>query len=85
MGTVKVTVMGWMLVGWGGWWCGVGRELRGMWPASTAGKPSATELRARVYTAMPVCVYSGVLPPGVRTFTSPLSCSYPCNICCGGH
>ena len=64
--------------------------MRGMWPASTAGKPSATELRARVYTAMPVCVYSGVLSlhkhAGVRTFTPPCPASYSCNtfcnICC---
>ena len=40
--------------------------MRGLWPASTAGKPSATKLRARVYTHLhakdPECVYSVVLP-----------------------
>ena len=44
----------------------VGWEMRGLWPASTAGKPSATKLRARVYTHLhakdPECVYSVVLP-----------------------
>ena len=43
--------VGWMVV-----WGGTGNE-RPVWPASTAGKPSATELRARAYTTMPVCVY----------------------------